>query len=156
MDDYDNDNPIPNMDNHYDTLMQFLTESDDMRKTATGSLKQGFFAGGGAVVGGILLGPVGGLVGGITGSLVGYFQAPDYNGMVQHITGLEDQRKQQLLRSVRLCLVQAGANARNFESPDAFRSALLQFAAQRQVRDQIWKACLEALDTTDNQQQQME
>lgn len=146
MDSYEDENPIPNMDNHYDTLMEFLNDNDAMRKTAVGSMKQGLMAGGGAVMGGLLLGPVGGLVGGIAGSLIGFFRAPDYHGAVQQIMLLEGHRREKLVQAVRLSLVHAGASARSFDSPQQFKEALLQFATQRHVRDQIWKACVDALE----------
>ena len=111
-----------------------------------GSERQGLLAGSGAVAGGLLLGPVGGLVGGIAGSVVGYFNAPNYNGAIQQIMVLEGHRRDALVRAVRLSLLHAGANARSFDSPQQFKETLLQFAAQRQVRDQIWKACVDALE----------
>ena len=77
MDDYgSNDEAIPNMDENYGTLMEFLTDNPEMKKAAVHSLRQGLMAGGGAVVGGLILGPVGGLVGGIAGSLMGYLHRP--------------------------------------------------------------------------------
>ena len=66
-------------------LWEFLQESRDMRLAAKNSVRQGLYAGDGAVAGGLLLGPVGGLVGGVTGSLVGFFQTPDYDGAVQQL-----------------------------------------------------------------------
>lgn len=148
MDNYDdNDNPIPDMDNHYETLMEFLTDNDAMRRTAVGSMRQGLYAGGGAVAGGLLLGPVGGLLGGLAGSLVGYFRATDYHGAVQQIARLErGHRRDRLVQAVRLSLLHAGANARSFASPLQFQQVLLQFAGQSHVRDQIWKACVDSLE----------
>lgn len=149
MDNYDNDDDaIPNMDdnNYYDTLVEFLTDNDAMRKTAVGSVKQGLMAGGGAVTGGLLLGPVGGLLGGIVGSILGFWQAPDYAGLVHHIADLPESRRNKLLQAVRISLLHAGANTSSFGSPQLFKQTLLQFAGQRQVRDQIWKACVDALE----------
>jgi hypothetical protein len=72
MDDYPAGDDIPDpIDYQHDELMGFLADNHDMRETARNSLKQGVWAGGGAVSGGLLLGPVGGLVGGILGSIVG-------------------------------------------------------------------------------------
>lgn len=166
MDSYQDDqDSIPNMDddhahnntndtnnNHvyYTALMEFLTDNDGMRAAAAGSLKQGLAAGGGAIAGGLLLGPLGGLVGGVAGSLFGYYSThtgpQSYQGVLQHVATLEPNQRDQLVRAVQLSLVHAGANARSFESPQQFKEALLQFAGQRIVRDQIWKACVDALE----------
>ena len=147
MDGYgDDDDPIPNMDENYETLVEFLTDNPEMKKAAVHSIRQGLMAGGGAVAGGLLMGPVGGLVGGIVGSLVGFFQAPNYEGMVQQIQQLERHRQEHLLRQVRTALITAGATARTMETTADFRDALVQFAGQAPVRDQIWRACVEALE----------
>ena len=115
MDDYDDnaagkaaasDDPIPNMDNEdYGTLLEFLTDHHPQQA----SLRQGLWAGGGAVAGGLLLGPAGGLVGGVAGSLVGYWRAPHYEGIVQQIQQLPPHRQERLLRQVRAALVAAAA-----------------------------------------------
>lgn len=131
-------------------LMDFLSNNDEMKKATKNSLRQGLLAGGGAVAGGMLLGPLGGLVGGITGSLIGFMQSDPYDGMVQQLVVLEMNRKAQLIDAVKATLVDAGA-LRNTNSLDAFSSAevfrdtLSYYASQRTVRDQIWKACLDAL-----------
>lgn len=65
-------------------LMEFLTDNAQMRETARNALKQGLWAGSGAIAGGLLLGPIGGLVGGIGGSVIGFLRADEYNGVVQH------------------------------------------------------------------------
>ena len=78
MDDYPAADPVPDptaTEFQYRELMQFLTESREMRKAATGSVKQGICAAGGAIAGGFMLGPVGGLVGGIGGSIYGFLTA---------------------------------------------------------------------------------
>jgi hypothetical protein len=150
MDNFDDADPIPDMDdttdgNHYQVLMKFLQDNDTMKKAALGSLRQGLMCGGGAVTGGLILGPVGGLVGGIAGSIYSYYTTPNYDGIVQHMITMEDMDKRnQLLRSIRLCLLHAGANAKNFSSPQDFQQVLYQFTEQRGVRDQIWKACMDA------------
>ena len=50
MDDYPAADPVPEpsrtVDEQFNELVQFLTHSQDMRKTATSSLKQGLIAGG--------------------------------------------------------------------------------------------------------------
>lgn len=147
MDNY-NDDPIPNLDDpkYFETLTDFLKNNDDMKKTAANSIKQAMFAAGGTLVGSVLLGPVGGLVGAIVGGAVGFARAPHYNGVVQHILQLPDgERKQALLKDVCNTLVSAGAKA-NIRSADDFQRALVQFATQGQVRDQIWTACVHALE----------
>jgi len=146
MDDYADDDPMPNMEENYGTLLEFLTDNPEMKKAAVHSLRQGLMAGGGAVAGGLLLGPVGGLVGGVVGSLVGFAQAPNYEGMVQNIRHLERGRQEHLMSQVKVALLAAGATAKSMESTDQFKQVLVQYAAQAPVRDQIWKACVEALD----------
>jgi len=150
MDDYagtEEDDPMPNMEHeNYLTLTEFLTDNPEMKRAAVHSVRQGLYAGGGAVVGGLLLGPVGGLVGGVAGSLLGYWQAPNYEGMVQNIAQLERSRQQHLMAQVKVALLAAGATAKSMESAEQFKQVLVQFAAQAPVRDQIWKACVEALE----------
>ena len=153
MDNYgsDNDDTIPDMDSqmndsHYDIVMEFLRNNDQMKQTATRSLRQGLIPGGGAVAGGLMLGPVGGLVGGIVGSIYGFYSTPNYNGIVQQMINIEDVGKRnQLLKSIRLCLLHAGANSKNFSSVEDFQHVLYQYAENRDVRDQIWKACTDAI-----------
>jgi hypothetical protein len=154
MDNFSNDDdPVPDMDsfvddepNHYQTLMQFLQNSTAMRQTAHGSLRQGLICGGGAVTGGLLLGPVGGLVGGVAGSIYGFLTSPNYDGVIQQFMKMEDtEQRHRLLKSVRLCLLHAGANAASFASPQKFHQTLVQFTEQREVRDHIWKACMDAM-----------
>jgi hypothetical protein len=58
---------------------------------------------------------------------------------------LEGSRKKRLVEAVRMTLMDAGATSRSFESAEAFRGALAEFASQRGVRDQIWKACVEVI-----------
>jgi hypothetical protein len=154
MDNYD-DNPMPDVDAqqqqraaYYETLLDFLRDNDGIRAAASGSMKQGLLAGGGAVTGGLLLGPIGGLVGGVVGSVAGlyYAQKHSYRGVLQHIGELEPVERQRLVTAVQQTLLHAGANARSFDSPQQFKTVLLEMADQRVVRDQIWKACIEALE----------
>jgi hypothetical protein len=74
-------------------LMNFLSQSSEMRKTAKGALKQSLFSAGGAFVGAFVAGPVGGLVGGIAGSVAGFIQGDNYDGAIIAITRLESDRK---------------------------------------------------------------
>lgn len=149
MDDYPAADPIPDpsVEFSFRELMEFLTNNNDMRKTGKQSLKQGLMAGGGAVAGGILFGPAGGLIGGIIGSVAGFLSADDYDGAVQQMTRLNDINKRQLVEQVYGILRKAGASSSNFESPDAFRAALVDFAEQQSVRDQVWRACLSSIDS---------
>lgn len=145
------DNDIPNAVNEqHRVLMDFLSNNDEMKKATKQSLKHGLLAGGGAVAGGMLLGPVGGLIGGVTGSLIGFMQSDPYDGIVQQLVFLETTRKAELIDAVKATLVDAGAlrnsNTLNaFSSTEAFRETLSFYASQRTVRDQIWKACMEAV-----------
>ena len=150
MDDYPaaDDVPGPTAEYQYKELMQFMTESGEMRKAAQGSVKQGLCAAGGAIAGGMILGPVGGLVGGIGGSIYGFMTATDYDGMMVQILKLESDQQKRLMSEVGGVLRAAGATAQQFESPEAFRATLTEFASQGAVRDQIWKACIEATQAT--------
>jgi hypothetical protein len=132
------------VDRDHHELMEFLFENSSMKQTARHSVKQGLLAGAGAVAGGILLGPLGGLLGGVAGSVLGFLMADDYDGAVQQLAQVQD--KERLVRAVHSVLLAAGASAKQFESAEAFRSALLQLAQQRPVREQVWKACLEAIE----------
>ncbi len=149
MDDYPAAEPIPNptVEFSFHELMEFLQNNQDMRQTGTQSLKQGLMAGGGAVAGGLLFGPVGGLLGGIVGSLAGFWSVSDYDGAVQQILRVNDVHKRQLVEQVYSILKQAGASATNFDSPEAFRATLADFAGQPAVRDQVWRACLSSIDS---------
>jgi hypothetical protein len=148
------DNFEPNRDDavneQHRVLMEFLSNNDEMKKATKNSLKFGLLAGGGAVAGGMLLGPVGGLIGGVTGSMIGFMQSDPYNGIVQQLVALEMSRKAQLMDAVKATLVDAGAlrdsNTLNaFSSAEAFRETLSYYASQRTVRDQIWKLCMDAI-----------
>jgi hypothetical protein len=152
MDDYPASEAIPDparVDFQHHELIEFLMDNTEMKKAAKHSLKQGLFAGGGAVAGGMLLGPVGGLIGGVAGSLVGFFQSDNYDGAVQQIIQLEGARKDRIVQEVGKVLMTAGATAKQFETADAFRAALVQFASQRNVRDQVWKVCQQVVESED-------
>jgi hypothetical protein len=119
--------------------------NSEMRKAARGSVKQGLWAASGAVAGGFVLGPVGGLVGGIGGSVYGFLTAENYDGALVQIMALEKAQQERLMSEVGGVLRTAGASAQQFESPEAFRATLVEFVtSQHQVRDSIWRACLEA------------
>ena len=145
MDDYPTDNDEV-LNGQHRVVIDFLTNSQEMRQTAKSSLKQSMYAGGGALAGGFILGPVGGLVGGIAGSVAGFLHADDYDGAVLAMSKLEGARKDALLKGVGAVLMAAGATARQFESAEAFQSALKEFAAQPAVRQQIWNACRNAVN----------
>lgn len=127
-------------------LMQFLTDNSQMRDTARSALKQAAWSGGGAVAGGLLLGPIGGLLGGIAGSVVGFVQSNPYDGVVQHLGQLPEQHRSTLVKSVGKVLVDAGASPSELTDPEVFRARLVDFASRGPVRDQIWKACMEVMD----------
>lgn len=126
-------------------LMDFLTDNTQMRETARNALKQGLWAGSGAIAGGLLLGPIGGLVGGIGGSVIGFLRADEYNGVVQHLGELPQQQRSHLVQSVGKVLVNAGASQSELATPGAFQARLVEFASRRPIRDQIWKACMDVM-----------
>ena len=80
------------------SLMQWLTESDDMRKTAKSSLKQSIYAGGGAFAGSFIGGPVGGLIGGVAGSIVGFLKSDDYDGLLLAVSKIDDVHRTKLVQ----------------------------------------------------------
>ena len=146
MDDYPAAESVPNMgtENQFRELMQFMTESREMRHAAKSSVKQGLLAGTGAIAGGFVLGPIGGLIGGIAGSIYGFLNAGDYDGALVQIMKLEKDQQERLMKEVGQVLRTAGATAQQFESAEAFRATLAEFASQPNVRDGIWRACIEA------------
>lgn len=149
MDDYPGAEPIPepagDIDARYSTLMEFLTESNDMRNVAKNSFKQALWSGAGAMGGGLMFGAVGGLVGGIAGSVIGFMKTPSYDGALVHLCGLPEEEKRALLTRVGQVLITAGAAAQTMNTEAALRNALLSYAAQRSVREGLWNACLESL-----------
>ena len=151
MDDYPAGDPIPepsgdiDIDGQYTTLMDYLSNSNDMKKLAKSSFQQAMWSGAGAMTGALLLGPVGGLVGGITGSIVGFMKTPDYDGIVLHLCKLDEPNKKALMRKVGQVLIAAGAASQSMNTQDAFRDALLTYASSREVREGLWNACLDTL-----------
>ena len=160
MDNFDNsknydDDTIPNMDHdnettnteHYQVILDFLRNNQSMKQTAVKSLRQGMITGSSVIVGSVLFGPIGGLVTGIGSSIYNYTTTPQYDGIVQQMIQMNDiPQRNQLLQSVRLCLLHAGANHQNFMSTkEQFQKTLYQYTEQREVRDQIWNACVAAI-----------
>ena len=150
MDDYPAADPFPDLDEttlnaQHNELIQFLTNSREMRQTARSSLKQAAWAGSGALAGGFLLGPVGGMVGGIVGSVVGFIKADEYDGAVLEICKLDETHKKQLLTKVGQVLIMAGATASQLNTTAAFHETLVHLASSRSVRDDLWNACLDSL-----------
>lgn len=147
--DYPGAEPIPepagDIDTRYSTLMEFLTESNDMRKVAKNSFKQALWSGAGAMSGGLVFGPIGGLVGGIAGSIIGFMKTPSYDGALIHLCGLPEEQKRALLQRVGQVLIAAGAAAQSMNSEAALRDALLNYCAQRSVREGLWNACVQSL-----------
>jgi hypothetical protein len=156
MDDYPAADPIPDpslfdsslVDSQHSELIDFLTNSRDMRQSAKSSFKQAAYAGGAAMAGGFLLGPVGGLVGGIVGSIIGFVKSDNYDGAILGICKLDVVQKKILMRRVGQVLMAAGASTQALDSmsaPGAFRNVLASFASQRTVRDDLWNACVQSL-----------
>jgi hypothetical protein len=145
MDDYPESDRIPDplADLQHHELMEFLVNNVEMKKAATHSMQQGMWAGAGAISGGLLLGPIGGLMGGMAGSLVGFMRSGNYEGAVQQVMKLNAAEKTVLVTQVHEVLRTAGA--KDMLTAGAFQAALVQFASQGAVRDQIWRACLESV-----------
>lgn len=153
MDDYPAGDPIPDpvgeesFDARYTTLMEFLSTSNTMREAATSSFKQSLWAGSGAMAGGMLMGPIGGLVGGIAGSVIGYSKSSNYDGALVQLCQLDQMSKKELLTRVGQVLIAAGAATRGIDTTSAFRDTLLLYVSQSNVKDELWNACLESLQT---------
>lgn len=150
MDDYPAGDPIPDpnvFQIQHKELVDYLSSSREMRQTAKSSFKQAAYAGGGALAGGFLLGPIGGMVGGICGSIIGFIQSDNYDGALLAICKLEEPQKKALMTRVGQVLIAAGATAQNMNSPNAFRETLISFASQKQVREDLWNACVQSLQT---------
>lgn len=147
MDDYPAADPIPEptVSFQHGELITFLTQNGEMRRTARSALKQSLWAGGGALTGAFLMGPVGGLVGGMFGSFIGFVRADQYDGAVQAIIALDGGRREVLCKEVAQVLVAAGATTRDLQSAEAFRAALFQYAEQENVRNAMWQACLHSI-----------
>mmetsp|Transcript_24497 Transcript_24497/g.37813 ORF Transcript_24497/g.37813 Transcript_24497/m.37813 type:complete len:142 (+) Transcript_24497:63-488(+) len=129
-------------------LIAFLTSSSDMRKTARSSVNAGLWAGGGAFAGAFMFGPLGGLAGGIAGSLAGFLKGDEYDGAVQAIVKLEEERRKVLIDEVTQVLITAGAAANALQIDGGFTTALRDFAQQDAVRDGVWRACLHSMDSS--------
>ena len=148
MDDYPAEEPIPGpslTDTQHNELINFLTNSRDMRQAAKSSLKQAAYAGGAAMAGGFLLGPVGGMVGGIAGSIIGFFKSDNYDGSILAICKVDDAQEQILMKRVGQVLISAGATLQQLDSGTVFRDTLVNFASQSNVRDDLWNACIQSL-----------
>ena len=126
--------------------MTFLTGNNQMRNTARSALKQGMWAAGGATMGGMVGGPIGGMVGGIAGSIIGFVKSDPYDGMLHQLTNLESHRQTALLKEVGGVLMAAGATTQQL-GPDMFRDTLQNLAQQESVRNGVWRACMQAVET---------
>merc|ERR1719410_609916 len=145
---YENDEnmeEIPNINStytseeYYEEFLHFLQESDDMKKTAKNALRQGAYAGGGAICGAVALGPVGGAIGGVVGSVVGYKKSEKYDGVVQGIMKLDGDKRKVVLKEVMNVLKSSGATTQQVSTSKGFSETLFEFADNKIVRDQIWK-----------------
>lgn len=128
-------------------LARFLTENQDMRKTAQNSLKQALYAASGAFTGSLLLGPVGGLVGGVLGSIGGYISSAKdpYDGVIVAISKIEHAKRDILLSEVKQALILAGASAQQLENSEEFGNILRRFVKTDTVRNNVWSACMQAI-----------
>lgn len=146
---YDDDDPIPDMTEfQHNELVYYLTRSPEVHATTSRALKQAVYAGGGVLVGGVVFGPLGGLVGGIVGSFMGYAKSENYKGVVSHLARLNEDQRKTLLRKVGSVLTAAGATESQLSTAQNFRTTLINLASQDQVRDAIWKACVETVHST--------
>ena len=84
-------------------------------------------------------------MGGIVGSVLGFLKADDYDGAVLAITKLDEPQKKILMKRVGQILVAAGATAQQLNSSSAFRDALMSYASQKKVREDLWNACVQSL-----------
>lgn len=114
-----------------------------MRSTASGSIKQGLYAGSGALTGGVLGGPLGAMVGGIVGSVVGYYRSEPYDGVVAAVADLPSSSQDAIVREVGEILVSAGAMASMLAEQGGMLTALEEFVKQPAVRDQVWSAVVQ-------------
>ena len=128
-------------------LVPFLVNHRQMRPTARSALKQGLWAVSGAIAGGMIGGPVGGLVGGIAGSIVGFVKSDPYDGILTQISKLESSQRAGLVREVGGVLMTAGAAQGQLVDPVFFRDALQRFGQQENVRNGVWRACMNAVET---------
>ena len=87
------------------------------------------------------------MVGGICGSIIGFVQSDNYDGALLAICKLDEPQKKALMTRVGQVLIAAGATAQHMNSPDAFRDTLIGFASQKTVREELWNACVQSLQT---------
>jgi len=136
-------------DEYYSEFAAFLSDpssSSDMRKTARGSLKQSLCAGGGTLTGSLIGGPVGGLVGGVAGSIIGYLKSDNYSGVLNDVLKLQGEARKKLITRVTKVLKAAGATATSLEGGvRTFRETLIKYSQRDDVRDGIWKACVDSI-----------
>jgi len=118
--------PEPSASIFHGELVDFLTNNQAMRKTARSALKQSLWAGGGALGGAFLMGPVGGLMGGIIGSVVGFLKSDEYDGALLAVMTLDGTQREALIGEVAQVLTVAGATA-SMQSTEAFHK-LLKYA----------------------------
>jgi hypothetical protein len=144
MDDYPDRDVV---DAQHNELISFLTKSKEMRQAARSSVKQAAYAGSGALAGGFLMGPVGGMVGGIAGSIIGFVKSDNYDGALLTIGKLPEEEKKVLMKRVGQVLIAAGAGATQLGTVQGFQSALVELASRRSVRDELWNACVQSLQT---------
>jgi hypothetical protein len=129
----------------HNELIDFLTNSRDMRQTAKSSLKQAAYAGGAAMAGGFLLGPIDGLVGGIAGSIIGFLKSDDYDGAILAVCKLDAAQQQIIMQRVGQVLISAGATLQQLDSGTVFWDTLVNLASRKNVRDDLWIACIQSL-----------
>jgi hypothetical protein len=128
-------------------IIEFLMDTPEMRKSAKHIHKHALFAGGGMAVGQMLLGPLGGM---IAEFLEIWSDSSRRNRVVLCRKLNEGTRKDRIVQEVGKVLMTAGATAKQFETADAFRAALVQLASQRNGCDQVWKVCQEVVESEDS------
>ncbi len=87
------------------------------------------------------------MVGGICGSIIGFVKSDNYDGALLTICKLDEGQKKTLMTRVGQVLITAGATAQQLNSPNVFRDTLVTLASQKHVREELWNACVQSLQT---------
>ncbi|XP_077992117.1 uncharacterized protein LOC144446240 [Glandiceps talaboti] len=86
---------------YYDHLMDLMSTNAELKKSATGIMKQTLWSAGGTIAGGAVGGPAGALAGGLLGAAFGYLTSDDYQAMLTVLQDLSDEEKAEIVCKVR-------------------------------------------------------